>query len=118
MQGSRLPAWSASALLDPVLYGIAVGLFVGKQLGVFAFAWAAICLGLAELPPRASWTQFYAVALICGIGFTMSLFIGTLAFPTSRELQDTVKIGVLAGYLASALIGAALLRAARPQRPR
>jgi Na+:H+ antiporter, NhaA family len=101
---------SVSGLLDPVLYGIALGLFVGKQLGVFAFAWAAIRLGLAELPARASWTHLYGVALICGIGFTMSLFIGMLAFPTSRELQDTVKIGVLAGSLASALIGAALLR--------
>ena len=84
---------------------------------MFAFAWAAIRLGAAELPARASWTQFYGVALICGIGFTMSLFIGMLAFPTSRELQDTVKIGVLVGSLASALIGSALLQAAPPQRP-
>jgi NhaA family Na+:H+ antiporter len=108
---------SVSALLDPVLYGIVLGLFVGKQLGVFAFAWAAIRLGLAEPPARASWMHLYGVALICGIGFTMSLFIGILAFPTSRELQDTVKIGVLAGSLASALIGAALLWAAPRQRP-
>jgi Na+:H+ antiporter, NhaA family len=74
-------------------------------------AWAAIRLGLAEFPARANWTHLYRVALICGIGFTMSLFIGMLAFPTSRELQDTVKIGVLARSLASALIGAVLLRA-------
>ena len=115
--GVSFTGMSVSALLDPVLYGVALGLFVGKQLGVFAFAWAAIRLGVAELPARASWTQFYGVALICGIGFTMSLFIGMLAFPTSRELQDTVKIGVLVGSLASALIGAALLQAAPPQRP-
>ena len=115
--GVSFTGMSVSALLDPVLYGVALGLFVGKQLGVFAFAWAAIRLGVAELPARASWTQFYGVALICGIGFTMSLFIGMLAFPTSRELQDTVKIGVLVGSLASALIGSALLQAAPPQRP-
>jgi Na+:H+ antiporter, NhaA family len=106
---------SVSALMDPVLYGIAFGLFVGKQLGVFGFAWAAIRLGVAELPARASWMHLYGVAVICGIGFTMSLFIGMLAFPTSRELQDMVKIGVLAGSVASASIGAALLRAAPRQ---
>jgi len=103
------------SLLHPLGLGIALGLFVGKQLGVFAFAWLAIRLRLAELPAWATWTQFYGVALLCGIGFTMSLFIGLLAFPTSPEFHDEVKIGVLAGSLASALAGAALLRAARPK---
>ena len=91
---------------------LALGLFLGKQLGVFAFAWAVIRLRWASLPEHASWTQLYGVALLCGIGFTMSLFIGLLAFPSSAVLQDAVKIGVLGGSLASALAGAILLHLA------
>jgi Na+:H+ antiporter, NhaA family len=109
--GVSFAGMNAAALLNPVTLGIALGLFVGKQLGVFAFAWLAIRFRLAELPRRASWIQFYGVALLCGIGFTMSLFIGLLAFAVSPELQDEVKIGVLIGSLASAVAGAALLRA-------
>ena len=96
--------------------GIALGLFLGKQVGVFIFAWAAIRVNLANLPANASWRQLYGVAILCGIGFTMSLFIGLLAFPTSPELQDAVKIGVLAGSILSALLGTALLRLALTQR--
>jgi NhaA family Na+:H+ antiporter len=110
--GVSVEGMALSALLSPVSLGIAAGLFLGKQIGVFAFAWAAIQLRLAELPANATWTQLYGVALLCGIGFTMSLFIGLLAFPNSRELQDTVKIGVLAGSIGSAVVGAALLRLA------
>ncbi|MBR1156675.1 Na+/H+ antiporter NhaA [Bradyrhizobium sp. JYMT SZCCT0428] len=100
---------SLSTLLEPVPLGVVLGLFVGKQIGVSLFSWIAIRIGVAALPANASWTQFYGVAVLCGIGFTMSLFIGLLAFPTSQELQDAVKIGVLAGSMVSAAVGAALL---------
>ncbi|MFN3670460.1 MAG: Na+/H+ antiporter NhaA [Bosea sp. (in: a-proteobacteria)] len=104
-----------SALLAPVPLGVTLGLFLGKQIGVFGFGWAAIRLGLADLPARASWLQFYGIALLCGIGFTMSLFIGMLAYPDSEALQDQTKIGVLAGSLLSGVLGWLLLRFARAE---
>ena len=104
-----------SALLAPVPLGVTLGLFLGKQIGVFGFGWAAIRLGLADLPARASWLQFYGIALLCGIGFTMSLFIGMLAYPESEALQDQTKIGVLAGSLLSGVRGWLLLRFARAE---
>jgi Na+:H+ antiporter, NhaA family len=106
---------NASALVAPVPLGIFLGLFLGKQLGVFAFAWAAIRMKWADLPSHATWIQLYGVALLCGIGFTMSLFIGLLAFPSLEAVQDQVKIGVLAGSLASALVGALLLRTTKAE---
>ncbi|MGD9740284.1 MAG: Na+/H+ antiporter NhaA [Bauldia sp.] len=102
-------------LLSPVPLGVAIGLFAGKQVGVFLFAFIAIRLRWAPLPQGATWRQLYGVALLCGIGFTMSLFIGLLAYPDSVLLQEEVKIGVLVGSLLSALAGAALLL--RPPRP-
>jgi len=101
-------------LVAPVTLGVALGLFFGKQLGVFAFASVAIRMKWAEMPAQATWMQLYGVAVLCGIGFTMSLFIGLLAFTESDLLPAQVKIGVLAGSLASALAGALILRAARP----
>jgi Na+:H+ antiporter, NhaA family len=92
---------------------ITLGLFIGKQLGVFGSVWLAVKLKLATRPAKASWTQIYGVALLCGIGFTMSLFIGGLAFPAQPE-ADAVKIGVLLGSLLSALAGVALLLMATP----
>ena len=108
---------NSAALLSPVPLGIALGLFLGKQVGVFAFALAAIRAGLSDLPAHATWAQFYGVALLCGIGFTMSLFIGLLAFPSSPALIDATKIGVLAGSLLSALAGLLLLRIVRSEVP-
>ena len=105
---STAAAWGRAAL------GIALGLFLGKQVGVFA--WGAIRLNLADLPAHATWTKVYGVALLCGIGFTMSLFIGLLAFPTSEASQNELKLRVPAGSLASALIEALLLRDAGPDR--
>ena len=103
-------------LLAPLPLGIALGLFVGKQLGIFASIWLAVKFRLASRPKDASWTQVYGVSLLCGIGFTMSLFIGGLAF-TDASKSDAVKIGVLMGSLASALCGYVLLRlAAKPNR--
>jgi len=106
--GVSFAGMTPSVLVEPVTLGVAMGLFLGKQAGVFSAAWLAIRLRIACLPVAASWSQLYGVSLLCGIGFTMSLFIGLLAFP-DPGLQDEVKVGVLAGSLVSALIGAWLL---------
>lgn len=102
---------SASAFA-PLPLGIALGLFLGKQIGVFGSVWLAVKAGIAARPSGASWTQVYGVALLCGIGFTMSLFIGGLAFPSMPE-SDAVKIGVLLGSLLSAAAGLVVLRFAQ-----
>ncbi|SFI60202.1 Na+/H+ antiporter NhaA [Caulobacter sp. UNC279MFTsu5.1] len=106
----------ASAILDPVPMGVALGLFIGKQVGVFLTAMAIVRLGWADMPRDASAAQLYGVAVLCGIGFTMSLFIGNLAFGDPRLIDET-KIGVLAGSLASALLGVIVLRLCRPCAP-
>lgn len=93
----------------PLPLAIALGLFVGKQVGVFGSIWLAVRLRLAKRPARAGWAQLYGVSLLCGIGFTMSLFIGGLAFPTQPQ-ADAVKIGVLMGSLLSAVAGLIVLR--------
>jgi NhaA family Na+:H+ antiporter len=110
--GVSFAGFTPAALLDPVPLGIAAGLFLGKQAGVFGVSWIAIRAGLAKLPEGATWRQFYGVALLCGIGFTMSLFIGLLAFPTSPLLQDEVKLGVIMGSVLSGIMGAAVLASA------
>ena len=110
--GVSFSGMSPGVLLEPVTLGVALGLFIGKQVGVFGAAALAIKLRLANLPVAASWPQLYGVALLCGIGFTMSLFIGLLAFPNPL-LQNEVKVGVLVGSLISALCGAALLSVAK-----
>ena len=97
-------------LVSAVPLGIAAGLFLGKQAGVFLVCWIAIRAGLASLPEGANWRSFYAVCALAGIGFTMSLFIGNLAFERGAfEYVGATRIGVLLGSLASALLGAALL---------
>lgn len=108
--GVSFSGFSASALLAPLPLGIALGLFVGKQVGVFAFSMLAIRFNIADVPAGATRLQCYGVALLCGIGFTMSLFIGALAFPENPPLNDATKIGVLAGSIASALAGLLILR--------
>lgn len=106
------------ALLSPLPLGVALGLFLGKQIGVFGAIWGAARLGIAERPSGANWTQVYGMAMLCGIGFTMSLFIGALAFPDQPLLVEEAKGGVLMGSLLSALAGFAVLRwvAPRPRR--
>ncbi len=104
--GVSLVGVSMESLLNPMTLGIALGLFVGKQLGVFGICWLAIKAGLAKIPDGSSWTQLYGVCLLCGIGFTMSLFIGSLAFEEQGlAYQANVKAGVLIGSIMSALLG-------------
>jgi len=104
-------------LIAPLPLGVAAGLFLGKQAGVFAALWLCVRSGLAGKPSGANWTQIYGVCVLCGIGFTMSLFIGGLAFP-DPILMDEVKIGVLGGSLLSALAGYALLLSAGKRKER
>jgi NhaA family Na+:H+ antiporter len=113
--GVSLVGLGLGALLQPVALGVAAGLFFGKQIGVFTTTWLAIRLRLADTPEDATMLQVYGVALLCGIGFTMSLFIGLLAFD-DPALQAQVKIGVLSGSLLSALAGALVLRVSRRER--
>lgn len=114
--GVSLEGISPGNLVDPVPLGVALGLLVGKQVGVFLAAVLTIRSGLATLPEGSNWVQLYGVALLCGIGFTMSLFIGNLAFPGAPHLIDEVKIGVLMGSILSALAGVMLLRSRLAQR--
>ena len=114
--GASFSGMSLDELMRPVPLGVAAGLFIGKQLGVFSFSWVAIRMNWADLPMEASWRQFYGVALLCGIGFTMSLFIGLLAFDEVL-LQDEAKLGVLAGSVLSGLAGYTLLRFSKREAP-
>ena len=102
----------AGSALAPLPLAIALGLVIGKQVGVFGSVWLAVRYRIAKPPARATWTQLHGVALLCGIGFTMSLFIGGLAFP-ALPLADAVKLGVLLGSVLSAVAGVAVLRFAR-----
>ena len=116
--GVDLAGVGKDGLLAPLPLAIAAGLVVGKQAGIFAAVAAADRLGFAKRPAGASWAQIWGVAVLCGIGFTMSLFIGELAFPGDRLLIDEAKLGILAGSAISAIIGYAVLRfAARPATP-
>ncbi|NNC52343.1 MAG: Na+/H+ antiporter NhaA [Erythrobacter sp.] len=112
--GVTLVGIDASALLDPLPLGIALGLLVGKQIGIFGFAWVAVKTGLAKLPDEVNWRQIHALSLLAAIGFTMSLFIGNLAFATPEQI-DAVKLGVLSGSTIAALAGYFLLKIALPQ---
>ncbi|MCP3731673.1 Na+/H+ antiporter NhaA [Sphingomonas sp. MG17] len=114
--GVNLAGVSPAVLLAPLPLGIAAGLFLGKQIGIFGSIWIADRTGFAARPAGASWAQLYGVALLAGIGFTMSLFIGGLAFPGDAALIDEVKIGVLAGSLLSAAAGFVVLRFAATKK--
>ncbi len=105
---SLLPI-SVDRVFGALPLGIALGLFVGKQLGISLISAILIKLGIARLPTGVNALQFYGVAVLCGVGFTMSLFIGGLAFPGEILLQDEVKIGVLGGSLLSASVGTLIL---------
>ncbi len=111
--GVSLQGLTFADLFAGIPLGIAAGLFVGKQLGIMGFVWAGVKLGIARLPDGVTWLQIYGVSLLAGIGFTMSLFIGTLAF-SDPEHAAAVRIGVLTGSLLSAVAGAVVLRLTLP----
>ena len=106
--GVSLEGLSFASLLDKVPLGILLGLFVGKQLGVFVFSYVSIKMKIAQMPNNSNWFNFYGVGVLTGIGFTMSLFVGNLAFPNS-DIIDGVKIGVLLGSLFSTVLGYVIL---------
>lgn len=108
--GVSFAGLTAAALFDHLTLGVALGLVLGKLVGVFGSAYLAIRLGLADMPMGAGRMQLLGVSLLCGIGFTMSLFIGLLAFASDARLQDEVKIGILAGSLVAGLAGWIVLR--------
>ena len=114
--GVPLGGVSVHDLLKPVPFGLALGLFVGKPMGVMAASIVAVRLGIAALPDGTRWSQLCGVSLLAGIGFTMSLFIGTLAF-TGPEHLTQLRIGVLVGSLLSAASGYVVLRLANSERP-
>ena len=103
--GVVLKGVSFNSLLSPVPLGILCGLFFGKQIGVFLFAFISVKLELAEMPSNSNWIKFYGVGILTGIGFTMSLFVGNLAFVDYSNHMEGVKIGVLAGSFLSAIVG-------------
>jgi NhaA family Na+:H+ antiporter len=109
--GVSLAGVTFAQLASPIPLGIALGLFLGKPIGVFIFSWAAIQLGLATRPEGTGWTQLLGAAVLAGIGFTMSLFIGMLAFPEPQYAAD-IRIGVLSGSILSAVLGYMILRRA------
>jgi len=103
--GVVLEGITFNSLLSPVPLGILCGLFFGKQIGVFLFSFVAVKLKLAEMPSNSNWVKLYGVGILTGIGFTMSLFVGNLAFTDDLNILGGVKIGVLSGSFLSALVG-------------
>ena len=112
--GVTLAGIQPASLLDPLPLGIALGLLVGKQLGIFGFAWIAVKAGIASLPESVTWRQIHGLSLLAAIGFTMSLFIGNLAFADPAQV-DAVKLGVLSGSTIAAILGYALIRSSLPR---
>ena len=107
--GVSLKGLSLEIIMHPVTLGIALGLFFGKQIGVMLLTFIGVITKFCELPKDVNWKQYYGMALITGVGFTMSLFIGTLAF-TDSELQTQVRLGVIIGSLCSGILGYTVLR--------
>ena len=110
--GINLSGVGTEQLLHPVPLGIAAGLFIGKQIGIFGFCWLAIQLKLSSLPKGMNWGSLYGTAALCGVGFTMSLFIGSLAFEeTAVNLLFDERLGIIIGSLASGVVGYLILNA-------
>lgn len=116
--GVSFAGLTVEQMTGPLVIGIALGLFIGKQIGVMGAAWLATALKVGKRPTGATWLEVYGVALLCGVGFTMSLFIGALAFPgpINSPEQIAVKIGVLAGSILSGAVGAGVLSLAARRR--
>ncbi len=107
--GIPMEGMNMKTLLSPEPFGIAMGLFLGKQLGVFGFTWAAVKSGIAKLPSNVGWPEMYGLSVLTGIGFTMSLFISSLAFEEGATNLNADRLGILAGSFASALVGMVVL---------
>ncbi|WP_332640977.1 Na+/H+ antiporter NhaA [Brevundimonas sp.] len=116
--GVSFAGLSLDQMLAPLVLGVAFGLFAGKQIGVLGAAWLASALKVGRKPTGATWLELYGVSLLCGVGFTMSLFIGALAFPGAIDSpeQIEVKLGVLLGSLLSATVGGVVLAVASGRR--
>lgn len=113
--GISFSGMGLDALLHPVPLGIAAGLFIGKQIGVFAFCWLGIKMGMSRLPEGMNWRSLYGTALLCGIGFTMSLFIGSLAFEeTGASTVVDERLGIVIGSLISGVVGYLVLKRSLP----
>ena len=113
--GISLAGVSMATFFHPVPLGIMAGLFFGKQIGVFLFCWVGVKLGLAQLPGDLRWTHIYGTALLCGVGFTMSLFIGSLAFEeTGVNLLFDERLGIIGGSVLSGICGYFVLRKSLP----
>ncbi len=115
--GVSFSGMGVEALLDPLPYAIAAGLVVGKQVGIFSIVWIVDRIGFAAKPAGATWPEIWGVSILCGIGFTMSLFIGGLAFPNSPMLIEEAKIGILTGSAISAVLGFIVLRMTTTHTP-
>jgi NhaA family Na+:H+ antiporter len=107
--GVRIKSWDIELFMDPLVIGTICGLFFGKQFGVLLMSYIAVKMKFVHLPRATNWVEFYGAAILTGIGFTMSLFIGSLAFIGNLELYDKIKIGVLAGSLLSLVYGLLVL---------
>jgi NhaA family Na+:H+ antiporter len=115
--GVQLDGGALETLANPISLGIVLGLVVGKQIGVLVFSWLAIKVGRAALPSGVTWAQLWGVSCLAGVGFTMSLFIGELAF-SSPELVSEAKVGILAASLIAGALGYLVLGAALPRKAR
>jgi len=114
--GVDLQGISIDEMFTSVPMGIMLGLFIGKQVGVFGFSWIAIKLGWAKLPKDSSWIQLYGVALLTGIGFTMSLFVDSLAYNDTQIYHYADKLAILLGSFLSAIAGYVVLRSAKIEK--
>lgn len=112
--GVSLTGLSVSDLTQPLTFGIAAGLFLGKQIGVVAATWIAVKSGIAKLPEGINWLHLYGVACLTGIGFTMSLFVGSLAFGAD-DAMNAVRLGVIFGSVLSGILGFVVLRSMAPK---
>jgi len=114
--GISLIGLGIADVMHNVSIGIAMGLFVGKQIGIFGFCWLAVTLGLTKLPKGMDWAGLYGTAALCGIGFTMSLFIGSLAFEaTGLNILFDERLGIIIGSLLSGILGYLVLRKSLPK---
>ncbi|MEM9189621.1 MAG: Na+/H+ antiporter NhaA [Myxococcota bacterium] len=114
--GVSLRSEEGSGIDTTLVLAIIAGLFIGKQIGITGFSWVAVKAGIADLPEGVGWRHVYGVSLLAGVGFTMALFIGSLAFPTDPSMLSSAKIGILSGSLLAGVVGYLILRSAKPPK--